>query len=73
MSTFQIALSNVLLTLLYIAPGYAACKLKKASADHLPTLSAVLIYICSPCLIVTSFLNMDFPGTSWAKWACFSW
>ncbi|MBR4359396.1 MAG: AEC family transporter [Clostridia bacterium] len=60
MSTFQIALSNVLLTLLYIAPGYAACKLKKASADHLPTLSAVLIYICSPCLIVTSFLNMDF-------------
>lgn len=50
----------MLLTLLYIAPGYAVCKCKKAAAEHLPTLSAVLIYICSPCLIVTSFLNMDF-------------
>ena len=57
---FQVALGNVLLTLMYILPGYAACKFKKASADHLSTLSAVLVYICSPFLTISSFLQMEF-------------
>lgn len=57
---FLTALGNVLITLLYAAPGFALCKAKKAVADHLSTLSAVLIYICSPCMIVNSFLEMDF-------------
>lgn len=57
---FLTALGNVLITLLYAAPGFALCKAKKAVADHLSTLSAVLIYICSPCMIVNSFLGMDF-------------
>ncbi len=57
---FSIALSNVLLTLLYILPGYLLCRFKKGSAEHLPTLSAVLVYILSPCLPVSAFLNLDF-------------
>lgn len=61
---FQVAFSNVLITLLYIIPGFLLCKAKKAAADHLSTMSAVLVYICSPCMIVNSFLQLDF---SWEK------
>ncbi len=57
---FSVALSNVILTLIYIIPGYLLCKSKKASAEHLSTMSAVLIYIGSPCIITSSFLNLDF-------------
>ena len=57
---FEIALSNVLLTLFYIVPGYIICKMKKASVDHLSTISSILIYGCSPCLVISSFLKLDF-------------
>lgn len=57
---FSIAFTNVLTTLLYILPGFAICKLRKATADHLPTLSAVLIYICSPCMIANVFFTLDY-------------
>lgn len=56
---FQIALSNVLMTLLYILPGYILCKLKKVRAEHLPTLSSLLVFIGGPCMIATSFFKMD--------------
>ena len=58
--SFQVALSTVLLTLFYIAPGYLIGKARRASADHLSSLSAVLIYICAPCMHVSAFLGMDF-------------
>ena len=57
---FDVALSNVLVTLFYILPGFIVCKIKKASADHLSTLSAVLIYICGPCMPISAFLALDF-------------
>lgn len=57
---FDIAFSNVLITLLYILPGFIIGKIKKASADHLPTLSAVLIYVCGPCMTTSAFLALDF-------------
>lgn len=58
--TVQIAFTNVLMTLFYIIPGYALCKFKKASADHLSTLSAILIYFCAPCMVINNFLSLDF-------------
>lgn len=69
--TFQIALSNVLLTLLYIVPGFVICKLKKVAAEHLSTMSAVLIYVCSPCMIVNSFLQLEFSWGGLGKMALF--
>ena len=57
---FQITFSNVLLTLIYIIPGYIICKIKKATAEHLSTLSSVLVYILSPCMIVSSFISLDY-------------
>ncbi len=58
--SFQITLTNVLMMLFYMIPGYIICKIKKASVDHLSTASALLVYGCSPCLVVSSFLSIDF-------------
>ena len=69
--TFQIAFSNVILTLLYIIPGYAFCKWKKVAADHLSTLSAILVYLCSPCMIVASFTSLDFSVVELANMGMF--
>lgn len=52
-----VAFSNVLLTLLYIIPGFICCKTKIAKAEHLSTLSAILVYVCSPCMVVNSFME----------------
>ena len=58
--SFDIALSNVLVTLMYILPGFIVCKLKRASADHLSTPSGILMYACAPCMVISSFLALDF-------------
>lgn len=58
--TFQIALFNVLITLFYIIPGFIVSKMKKAHTSHLATMSAVLIYVCAPCMVISSFMSLDF-------------
>ena len=57
---FTIALSNVLLTLFYIIPGYVICKMKKTLPEHLPGLSGVLIYIGTPFLEISAFISLDY-------------
>lgn len=69
--SFTIALSNVLLTLLYILPGFIVGKMKKASADHLSTMSAILVYGCSPCMIASSFFKMSFSWEALGKMGLF--
>lgn len=58
--SFQIALSNVLISLFFAALGFILQKWKKDSQAHLPTLSAVLVYICSPFLIISSFISLPY-------------
>lgn len=55
----EVAFSNVLVTLLYIMPGFICCKTKIAKAEHLSTLSAILVYVCSPCMVVNSFMQIE--------------
>ena len=55
----EVAFSNVLITLLYIIPGFICCKTKIAKAEHLSTLSAILVYVCSPCMVVASFMETE--------------
>lgn len=55
----QEAFNNVLVTLLYIIPGFLCCKTKIAKAEHLSTLSAILVYVCSPCMVVNSFMQIE--------------
>ncbi len=59
---FTIAFSNVLITLLYILPGFICRKAGIAKSEHLPTLSAILMYVCSPCMIVNSFFDIERSG-----------
>ena len=61
---FKVSLTTVLITLCYIIPGYLLGKAKKAKDTHLSTLSAILIYVGSPALIISSFLNIDFTKTT---------
>lgn len=56
---FTVTLINVLIMLAYIIPGFLITKLNKTNVDHLPTLSSVLVYICSPCLMFTSLLSIE--------------
>ena len=58
--SFDITFSNVLLTLLYILPGYIVCKMGKVSPQHQSSLSGVLVYACSPCMLIHSFLSLDY-------------
>ncbi len=57
---FQTAFTNVLITLFYIIPGYIAAKCKIVKPEHLSSMSSVLVYICSPCMIIHSCITTDF-------------
>ena len=57
---FKIALVNVLLTLAYTMLGVLLCKIKKGTAEHLPTMSGALIYGCTPFLVLNSFMAIDY-------------
>ena len=70
MNSFQIALINVLITLFYILPGFLLRKMNKASSEHLPTLSAVLVYIGTPFLLLKAFMRLEF---SWEMLASMGW
>ncbi len=60
---FSIALSNVLVTLFYLLPGFVLRKMGKAKPEHLPTLSAILVYVGTPFLEISAFMNMEFSWT----------
>ena len=55
---FKTTFLAVLLSLLYMIPGYIFCKIKKVRPEHLSTMSFILIYFCSPCMIVSAFLEL---------------
>ncbi len=55
---FQVVFNNVLLALLFMVPGFVFCKLKTVKPEHLSTVSTFLIYFCSPCMVLSSFLAL---------------
>ena len=58
--SFTIALTNVLVMLFYIIPGFVLRKLKMVSEKELGTTSSILLYAGTPFLIINSFLKMEF-------------
>lgn len=60
MESFSVALVNVLVTLFYLVPGFVIRKMNKATEEHLPTLSAILVYIGTPFLEISMALSIDF-------------
>ncbi len=58
--SFFITLSAVATMLLYAIPAYALCKFKITKAEHIPVLASILIYVCTPTIIIDSFQKLTF-------------
>ncbi|MBR5250797.1 MAG: AEC family transporter [Clostridia bacterium] len=57
---FKIVAGNVLTMLAFMLCGYLLTILKKGNVSHAKTLSAVLIYICCPAMILSSWQSMKY-------------
>lgn len=59
--------STVALMLAYMAIGYGLCKTKKATVSHAKSISALLIYVLGPFMIINSFLGLEYSPSNLAK------
>ena len=59
MSTFSVTLENVVLTLLYLSAGFVLCKAKLVRAEHASSISAILLYLCGPCMFLGALTDLD--------------
>ena len=59
MLAFNVTFSNVLLTLLYLCPGFLLCKRHLVRPEHMGSVSAVLLYICGPCMFLNALISLD--------------
>ena len=59
--------TTVLMMFIYMGCGFAAVKTKIATQDHLKTVSAILLYITTPCMVVNSFQNMEYSMENFKK------
>lgn len=55
---FLIVLKNVTVMMAYLLIGILMIKSKKALTAHAKSVSTLLIYVCGPCMVMNSFLNM---------------
>ncbi len=59
LDNFLTTLFNVLMVLIYAIPGFILIKTKMAKADHLKTLSTILVYVFSPCMVLYAFQGVE--------------
>lgn len=64
---FTLMFSNVSMILVYMIAGYMLCKSKKAKVTSAKSMSALLLYVLSPCMIINSFLQLEFSKESFVK------
>lgn len=57
---FFITLSAVATMLIYAVPAYLLGKFKITKFEHIPVLAAILLYVCTPAIIVNSFQKAHF-------------
>ncbi len=57
---FTISFITVLIALLYLVPGFLLKKFNLFDDNHLKSLSITLIYVFSPAMIISSFLNIEY-------------
>jgi predicted permease len=60
MTIFNATLSNVLLTLLYLLPGFLLCKCRKVRTEHLSSISVILLYVCGPGMFLNALTALDY-------------
>lgn len=64
---YTTVLTTVLMMFIYMGCGFVSVKTKIASPDHLKTVSALLLYITTPCMLVNSFQNMEYSMENFKK------
>lgn len=47
--------------------GYLLCKFKKATVSHAKSMSALLLFVLSPAMIINSFLQLEFTRDNFIK------
>ena len=63
MGSFFAALTTVGVMLFYAVPGFLLVKSRLVASDGISAFAKLLMYVCSPMLVIYSFLNIEF---SWA-------
>jgi len=64
---FLLLISTVSILLIYMAIGFILVKSGKAKLNHIKSLTALLVYVLGPAMIINSFLQMEFSWESFAK------
>ncbi|MBO5312517.1 MAG: AEC family transporter [Clostridia bacterium] len=60
MNSFFVALITVGVMLFYAVPGFLLVKSKLIRSDGIHNFAKLLMYVCSPMLVIYSFLQVDF-------------
>lgn len=60
MGSFLAALSTVGVMLFYAVPGFLLVKSKLVGSEGISNFAKLLMYVCSPMLVIYSFLNVTF-------------
>lgn len=60
MSSFFAALTTVGVMLFYAVPGFLLVKSKLVASEGISNFAKLLMYVCSPMLVIYSFLNIEF-------------
>jgi len=60
MGSFLAALATVGVMLFYAVPGFLLVKTKLVGSEGISNFAKLLMYVCSPMLVIYSFLNIDF-------------
>ena len=68
---FTTTLYNVLIMFFYMIPPYILIKTGKAEPAHAKTVSALLLYVSFPAMIINSFQTMEFSWSILGKVAIF--
>ena len=71
MAIFNVTFSNVLLTLLYLLPGYLLCKFRKVRTEHLSSISVILLYVCGPGMFLNALTALDYSPELTARMGLF--
>lgn len=64
---FLLLFTTVSVLLFYMSLGFVLVKTKKASINHVKTLSGILVYVLGPAMIINSFLQLEFSWDRFAK------
>lgn len=64
---FLLLFTTVSVLLFYMFLGFILVKTKKASINHVKTLSGILLYVLGPAMIINAFIQLEFSWEGFAK------